>query len=910
MAAGGYGDFTLYRRLVRQALPFWTHMTAFLLLSLLSTPLALLLPVPLKVVVDSVLGSAPLPGFVDFLLPGWVSGSETGLLIFAAGSFLAISLLRQLQALGQTLLQVYTTERLTLAFRAQLFRHAQRLSISYHDSQGTADSIYRIQYDATTLPSIVIDGVVPFITSGLTLASMLYVIAILDWQLAIVGIVISPALVCLSALYRQPLRNQSRQAKRLESSAISVVQEVLSALRVVKAFSQEEREQQRFVQRSSEGMRSRLRLALLEGAFGLLVGLLTAGGSAAVLLIGAMRVQSGALSLGELLLVMSYLTQFYDPLRSMSKRIGRLQSSLASAERAFALLDHEPDVRDRRNPRSLTRASGQISFENVSFGYLHGHQVIKAISFDAQPGARVGIAGATGAGKTTLLGLLMRFYDPDEGRILLDGRSLSEYRVVDLRNQFTTVLQDTVLFSATIAENIAYARPGASRKEIIAAAQAACAHEFIIGLPEGYETVVGERGMRLSGGERQRVALARAFLKDAPILILDEPTSSVDSATERSIMQATRKLMEGRTTFIISHRLSALRDCDLRIDIEDGEFRAMQVASARTRDGSYRRTDELKMTPSQSLILEHPAAVSWLRLARGRVPDGMETIKEERKSSVLRLRHAGPLNEHVIAKREDRGDWEVERTIYEHVLPRLPLPSPEYYGCVEVAEEDVGWIFLEDAGDGKCPPSPETSAAAARWLAGLHTQATSAGGLGLPTRAASHYLEHLQSGRDRMRECRDNPALKRTDLAVLEDIAEECTTIEQNWADIERLCESVPKTIVHGDFIHKNMRLRSGDEGTEVLPFDWENAGYGTPAADLAWIDAVSYYLAVSSIWPHVDFLAVQRLVRAARIFRLLASVHWEAHWLAYQWVENPMANMRLYRRRLKEATRGLSWWL
>ena len=285
---------------------------------------------------------------------------------------------------------------------------------------------------------------------------------------------------------------------------------------------------------------------------------------------------------------MSYLAQLYAPLKTISKSAATLQSSLASAERAFALLDEAPDVVERPNAGRLLRASGAVAFHNVSFAYNGGAPVLHDVSFDIRPGTRVGIMGMTGAGKTTLVSLLTRFYDPTAGQILLDGVDLRDYKLADLRNQFAIVLQEPVLFSTSIAENIAYARPDASEEEIIEAAKAANAHEFIVSLPQGYETLVGERGMRLSGGERQRISLARAFLKDAPILILDEPTSSVDMKTEAAIMEAMERLMQGRTAFIIAHRLSTLTNCDVLLKIENGRlFDVTSDVSKAIRDTSY-----------------------------------------------------------------------------------------------------------------------------------------------------------------------------------------------------------------------------------------------------------------------------------------------------------------------------------
>jgi ATP-binding cassette subfamily B protein len=285
------------------------------------------------------------------------------------------------------------------------------------------------------------------------------------------------------------------------------------------------------------------------------------------------------LTIGGLLLVMAYLAQLYGPLTTISRKVATIQSHLASLDRAFAVLDTAPDVPERTGARELVRADGAVSFRNVSFGYAADRAILRDVSFDLTPGTRLGISGTTGAGKTTLVSLLTRFYDPAEGQILLDGVDLRDYRLADLRAQFAIVLQEPVLFSTTLGENIAYGRPGASEGEIIEAAKAANVHDFIVGLPEGYDTPVGERGMRLSGGERQRISLARAFLKDAPILILDEPTSSVDTVTEGLIMEAMERLMRGRTTLMIAHRLSTLAHCDTRISLTEGRVTVAKVAN-------------------------------------------------------------------------------------------------------------------------------------------------------------------------------------------------------------------------------------------------------------------------------------------------------------------------------------------
>ncbi len=562
-----YSDRAIYRRVLREARPYWRHIFGIWLISLLSTPLALLLPLPLAIAVDSVLGDKPLPGFLDALVPSAIQDSTNALLIFAVALLVAVELASQLQSMSKTLLRTYTAERLTLRFRGLLFRQAQRLSLAYHDRKGTADANYRIQSDASSVSTVAVDGVIPFVSAGLTFVAMLAIIANIELTLALIALVYGPIFVVLTWAYRRRLRARHREVKELESSALSVVQEVLTSIRVVKAFGQEDREEQRFTNRASEGMGARLKVALIDGSFWMAIGLVTALGTGSVMYVGFRSVEAGTMTLGSLLLIMGYLAELYGPLSKISRQVATLQSGFASAERAFSLLDQAPDVVDQPGARPLRRASGAIEVRDVSFSYDGQAPVLEHVSFAIEPGERVGISGRTGAGKTTLASLLTRFYDPAAGEILLDGVALRDYRLADLRNQFAIVLQEPVLFSTTIGENIIYGRPEANRDEMIAAAQAADIHRFIEGLPDGYETPVGERGMTLSGGERQRVSLARAFLKDAPILILDEPTSSVDLKTEATIVDAMERLMAGRTTFMIAHRLSTLESCSLRLRV-------------------------------------------------------------------------------------------------------------------------------------------------------------------------------------------------------------------------------------------------------------------------------------------------------------------------------------------------------
>lgn len=576
-------DFAIYRRLLLEAKPFWPNIAALFALSLIATPLTLLNPLPLKIVLDSVLGSHELPGWLARIFPAGTQRTDVIVLAVVAGFLVAVALLKQILDLAFALLRSYTGERLVLTFRAKLFRHTQSLSLSYHDTAGTSDSTYRIQHDAPAIQWITIDAFIPLVSSLMTLVAMIVVMARIDWSLALVALTVAPVLFFASQIYSRRLKLRWREAKDLESSTLSVVQEVLSSVRVVKAFAQEDREQERYVASAGKNLRQQIKLALTGGSFGLIIGVAMATGTATVLFLAARHVQAGRITLGDLVLVMSYLALLYSPLQTLSKSAASLQGSLVSAERAFELLDQAPEVIEKPDARPLVRARGQVACENVSFGYNPERPALEKISFEISAGSRVGIAGTTGAGKSTLVSLLLRLYDPTAGKVFLDGVDLRDYKLRDLRNQFAIVLQEPVLFSSSIGENIAYAKPAATDAEIIAAAQAANAHDFISRLPQGYKTEVGERGVQLSGGERQRISLARAFLKDAPILILDEPTSSVDVKTEAVIMEAMLRLMQGRTTFMIAHRLATLDVCDVRIQLEHGQLVSLTRAySAQT----------------------------------------------------------------------------------------------------------------------------------------------------------------------------------------------------------------------------------------------------------------------------------------------------------------------------------------
>ncbi|HWR36664.1 MAG TPA: ABC transporter ATP-binding protein [Clostridia bacterium] len=559
------------KRLAVLSRPCWPHLCAIAALSLLSTPLSLLAPLPLKIAVDGVLGHDALPSWLSTILP--VSAARhPGTVVVAAGLLLGIAVLVSLQSLAAWLLQTYTGEKLVLDFRSQLLWHAQRLSLGFHDRRGYIDTAYRIQHDAPAVQNILVQGILPMVTAVFSFLAMLYVTTRINWQLAAIALLLSPLLYLLARNSSRKVRTGYDGLKELDSSAMLVLHEALSSVRAVKAFGQEQFEDNLFRRKSRLRMSEQVHLASIQASFHVFIGLTIALGTAAALLVGVKQVQAGRISVGELFMVMAYMAQLYEPLRTISAKIPELQGAIASVQRAFSLLDEVPELGENTSVTTTRPIRGDVSFENVSFQYGENRRVLHDISFYIPAGCRVGIVGPSGSGKSTLINLLTRFYDPACGRIRLDGIDLRNFRIADLRNQFSIVMQEPMLFSTSIAGNIAYARPDASRAQIVDAAKSANADKFISRLPQGYDTQIGDNGLRLSGGERQRIAIARAFLKNAPLLILDEPTSAIDIKTEAAIMDAIDNLVVGRTTFMIAHRLSTVRRCDMILILKEGRL--------------------------------------------------------------------------------------------------------------------------------------------------------------------------------------------------------------------------------------------------------------------------------------------------------------------------------------------------
>jgi ATP-binding cassette subfamily B protein len=591
---------TLRQRLFRLAKPSLLPLGCIFLLAAVSVPLGMLMPLPLKIAVDSVIGQQPLPPALAHIVPAWLLSSRGTTLGLAIALLLALAVISNLQVLASWLLQTYIGERLVFELRTQLFWHSQRLGLATHDRRGVNDIAYRIQHDSPAIQFIFMQGFVPLLTSTLAFVGMLYVTMRIDWAIATVALVLSPAMLIAARQAGRRARKGWQEVKTLDSSAMLLMSEALSSIRVVKAFNKEDFENARFRMRSRERMSEQVRLASAQAGYHLVISSVIALGSAAALFIGVRHVVGGVITLGDLLLVMAYVAQLYDPLRTISNKLPELQSWMVSLERSFALFDETPEIVEPVAAASASRASGQVTFENVTFEYASSGRALNQVSFEIPAGTRVGIVGPSGSGKTTLVNLLTRFYDPSSGRILLDGRDVRDCNVKDLRQQFAVIGQEPVMFSSTVAENIAYGRLDASRQEVMQAAIAAEAHDFIMALPKAYDTKIGEGGCRLSGGQRQRIAIARAFLKDAPILVLDEPTSALDAKTESGVLQAMENLMAGRTTFIIAHRLNTIRSCDLLLVLEQGRLKSVLSRDAIIE--SHRTFENALLNPTADFV--------------------------------------------------------------------------------------------------------------------------------------------------------------------------------------------------------------------------------------------------------------------------------------------------------------------
>jgi ATP-binding cassette subfamily B protein len=554
-----------YLPLLRYARPHWRSVVVLVATMFVDVGLDVLQPWPLKLIVDDVLGHHRPPAVVTSLLPG--TQHPHTLALWAALATIAIFLLGTASSTFYNYLSLKIGQCMVFDLAADVFAHLQRLSLRFHNRHSTGDLISRVTGDAYCVSTLVTDALIPAVQALVMLAAMFAVMWSLQPTLTLVSLAVVPFLAAVVRFMSNPIHERAREQRDNEAEMVSVVEQTLAGLPAVQAFAREEIEEERFRHWGALTVRSYLRSTVAGIWFEGVAGVVTTVGTAGIIYLGADLALRGKLTAGTIIVFLSYLRSLYDPLDSITHTGQTVQGAAAEADRVLEILDAEPEITDRPTAIPLAVAA-PVAFEGVTFGYRSGAPVLRGVSLAAEPGQMVAIVGPTGAGKTTLVNLLVRFYDPWEGRVTIGGRDLRDLQLRSLRQQVAMVLQDPFLFPISIAENIAYGRTDATRAEIRAAAQAARADDFIVRLPDGYDTEVEERGANLSGGERQRLAIARAFLKDAPILILDEPTSALDAHTEQLLLEALEDLMVGRITFVIAHRLSTIQRAD-RIAVLD-----------------------------------------------------------------------------------------------------------------------------------------------------------------------------------------------------------------------------------------------------------------------------------------------------------------------------------------------------
>ena len=558
--------------LLRYALPHWQRMMALLLTMALGVGVELLKPWPTKILVDEVLGHRRVPAQLRGLvaaLPG--PNGVDGLLVWVCVATVVIFVLVALLNVVTTALSVRLGQQMTFDLGADLFLHLQKLSLLFHSRLKVGDTVARVTVDPACVQVMVTGVFVPVLQAVGTLVLMGVIMWRLNAGMTLLALGVAPLLAAVMAGFATPMRARHRVTRDLEGQMMSMVEQTLSSMPVVQAFTREEREHARFRSVANRAVEAHVRAASADMWFKVCVGAVTAAGTAGIMYLGGRGVLRGDMTVGTILVFLAYLTSLYVPLNTLAYMASNYQYAAANAERVREILQAAPDVVDAPDAIAIP-LRGEVVFDDVCFGYDPERPVLRNISLAAGPGQTVALIGMTGAGKTSLVNLLVRFADPWTGRVTIDGHDVRQLKVRSLREQVAIVLQDPFIFPISVSDNIAYARPDASREDVVAAAIAARADEFIRALPDGYDTVVGERGMTLSGGEKQRISIARAFLKDAPILILDEPTSALDARTEAFLLEALGNLMQHRVTFVIAHRLSTIRSADQILVLHDGEI--------------------------------------------------------------------------------------------------------------------------------------------------------------------------------------------------------------------------------------------------------------------------------------------------------------------------------------------------
>ena len=589
--------------------PYRVPLGIAFLAMLVESAADLLEPWPLKIIFDHVIGSKPIPDW----LSRWrsVTGDRMPLLDAAALAVIAIAILGAASSFVEKYLSTSVGQRVTRDLRHVLYHHVQRLSLSFYERQRTGDMVVRLTSDIDAVQDFVSTVLLGMVLNVLTLAGMIGVMLYLDWRFTAVALSVAPILFLVVYQLTRRIKAAARAVKEKESDLASVVQESISAVRVVKAFAGEEYEERRLDRESEESLEASLRARSVKARLSPIVDIIVAVGTFLVLFFGVRHVLSGRLSAGALIVFVLYLGKMYKPMKDLSKMADTLSRAFAALERIGELLRTESQVVDRPGATRAPALAGDIRFSRVEFGYTAGRPVLKDVTLRVWPGQSVALVGPSGSGKSTLIGLIPRLYDVWNGRILIDGKDVRDYTLASLRDQVSFVLQDPVLFHAPVWQNIAYGRPRATREDVIRAARAANAHEFISALPEGYDTVVGERGDTLSAGQRQRIAIARAIIRDAPILLLDEPASALDAESEALVFEAIQRLMHGKTSITIAHRLATVRAADCIFVLDDGV-----VVERGTHDelmaggGLYARLYRLQFQP------ETPTRPPFARTAR------------------------------------------------------------------------------------------------------------------------------------------------------------------------------------------------------------------------------------------------------------------------------------------------------
>jgi ATP-binding cassette subfamily B protein len=586
----------------------WAHLNQVkgsLLLGALCTlgvsAAGLLKPWPLKIILDHVLGGARLPASLGFL-HGMLAQHRVTLLVAASASIVVIALSEAIFGSLQTFISSAVGYRVVYAVRREVFTHLQQLSLSFHNRARSGDLLSRIVGDTNDLRNIFSDDILEFCSHMLMVIGMFVILFLLDWRMGLIAASTLPFLgYSLFHLFAKT-RASSKAQKRHEGQVASRMSEVLTAIPLVQAYAREKHEAEQFDAVTAKTLREGIRIARLKAAAKRSSEIITEVGMAAAVLFGALQVLRGAMTVGELVVVVAYLGNIYRPMQGLAKVSSDFSKAMGSADRLAEVLDIEPDIQDRPDAIEARGLKGEIVFQDVSFDYGDGKEVLRGVSFAVSPGQRLALVGTSGAGKSTIVSLMLRLYEPQEGIILIDGVDIRQYRRESLRRQIGLVLQQSILFGATVRENIAYGRPEASLEQIVAAAEVAKADEFIRDLDDGYDTIIGERGATLSGGQQQRIAIARALIRDAPILILDEPMTGLDVESEAKVREALDRLMAGKTCVMITHDLPSIADADLVLLLEEGRILGRGThAELLASSGRYRQLYKLSLEQPSAL---------------------------------------------------------------------------------------------------------------------------------------------------------------------------------------------------------------------------------------------------------------------------------------------------------------------